>query len=105
VAPLRRGRLYHPSALIRRTSTFLITFAFSVIAAAAVTAAAAQFTSGVSLVEVYATVIDAAGQPVIGLAREDFFVEEDGVRKRVDTFAAGDFPLAVAIAIDRSFSL
>src|SRR5678816_2024328 len=38
----------------------------------------AQFTTGVDLVEVYASVIDTRGMPVPGLTRGDFIVEEDG---------------------------
>lgn len=65
----------------------------------------AQFASGVSVVEVYATVTDPAGDPVPGLAREDFVVRENGEPQQVTTFAAGEFPLAAAIALDRSFSM
>lgn len=65
----------------------------------------AQFASGVSLVEVYATVVDREGQPVTGLAAADFQVLEDQGPQRVTTFAAGDFPLSVVIALDRSFSM
>jgi Ca-activated chloride channel family protein len=67
--------------------------------------AAGQFTSGVSLVEVYASVLDASGGPVTGLSADDFIVEEDGRRQQVQTFAASDFPLSLAIAVDRSFSM
>jgi len=66
---------------------------------------ALQFTSGVSAVEVYATVSDARGEPVAGLKASDFRVEEDGTPQSINTFAAGEFPLAVAIGIDRSFSV
>jgi Ca-activated chloride channel family protein len=65
----------------------------------------AQFTSGVNLVEVYATVTDAQGEPVTGLTAADFRVAEDGALQTVSAFAAGEFPLSVAIAIDRSFSM
>ncbi len=66
----------------------------------------AQFASGVNLVEVYATVTDRHGQPVAGLAAADFHVSEDGQVQRISTFAAApDVPLAVAIVIDRSFSM
>jgi Ca-activated chloride channel family protein len=65
----------------------------------------AQFVSGVSAVEVYATVTDDKGQPVTGLTAADFVVEEDGQRQTAATFAAGEFPLAVALAVDRSFSV
>jgi Ca-activated chloride channel family protein len=64
-----------------------------------------QFVSGVSLVEVYATVTDARGELVSGLTRDDFIVEEDSEPQEVSAFAAGEFPLALAVAIDRSFSV
>ena len=67
--------------------------------------ARAQFASGVSLVEVYATVTDGRGEPVKGLTQEDFLVDEDGERQTLRAFAAGDVPLALAIGIDRSFSV
>ena len=65
----------------------------------------AQFTSGVSLVEVYATVTDRQGGPVTGLTAADFRVLEDGSPETITAFAAGEFPLAVAVAVDRSFSM
>lgn len=64
-----------------------------------------QFTSGVNLVEVYATVTGAQGRPVTGLTAADFRVAEDGVRQPISAFAAGEFPLAIAIGLDRSFSM
>jgi Ca-activated chloride channel family protein len=64
-----------------------------------------QFASGIRLVEVYVTVTDRHGQPVSGLSRSDFHVREDGRLQTITAFAAGAFPLAVAIAIDRSFSM
>jgi len=64
-----------------------------------------QFTSGVDLVEVDATVSDARGEPVAGLTKDDFIVEEDGRRQDIRTFSAGEFPLALAVGIDRSFSM
>ena len=67
--------------------------------------AAPQFTSGVSLVEVYATVTDAQGEPIPGLSAGDFVVEEDGAPQAVQTFAHGEFPLALAVSLDRSFSM
>ena len=65
----------------------------------------AQFTSGVSLVEVYATVTDRQGGPVTGLTAADFRVVEDGTPQTITAFAAGEFPLAVAVGLDRSFSM
>ena len=64
-----------------------------------------QFAAGVNLVEVYASVADARGEPVEGLSAQDFIVEEDGVPQNVTTFAGGEFPLAVALGVDRSFSV
>jgi Ca-activated chloride channel family protein len=71
----------------------------------AAAAAEGQFTSGVSLVEVYASVTDAKGEPLLGLTRNDFEVREDGEAQTLVNFAAGDFPLSVAIAVDSSFSM
>jgi Ca-activated chloride channel family protein len=65
----------------------------------------AQFTSGVNLVEVYATVTDGRGEPITGLTAADFTVAEDGMPQRISAFAAGEFPLAIAIGLDRSFSM
>ena len=65
----------------------------------------AQFTSGVSLVEVYATVTDSRGEAVTDLKASDFRVRQDGTPQSITTFAAGEFPLAVAIGLDRSFSM
>ena len=66
---------------------------------------AAQFTSGVNLVEVYASVTNGGGEPVTGLAQGDFELREDGAVQTISTFAAGEFPLSAAVAIDRSFSM
>jgi Ca-activated chloride channel homolog len=73
-------------------------------------AAAAQevvprFSTAVQLVEVYASVTDSKGGPVTGLTAEDFVVTEDGERQDITTFAAGEFPLSVALGVDRSFSM
>ncbi len=64
-----------------------------------------QFSSSVQLVEVYATVTDARGELVTGLRQSDFEVLEDGMPQEVTTFAAGEFPLTVALGVDRSFSM
>jgi Ca-activated chloride channel family protein len=72
---------------------------------AAVAAAAPQFSSGVNLVEVYATVADEKGEPITGLTASDFQVLEDGQPQTVSAFIAGDFPLNVGLALDRSFSM
>ena len=64
-----------------------------------------QFASRVNAVEVYATVLDTEGVPVKGLEAADFVLSENGREQQISTFAAGEFPLAVAVAIDRSFSM
>lgn len=65
----------------------------------------AQFSSGVQLVEVYVTVTDANGEPVMDLQREDFEVQEDQSPQAIAAFAAGEFPLTVVLGIDRSWSM
>jgi Ca-activated chloride channel family protein len=67
--------------------------------------AVARFSSQVQLVEVYATVTDAKGEPVTGLTRDDFEVYENNQIQDVSTFAAGEFPLTVALGVDRSWSM
>jgi Ca-activated chloride channel family protein len=64
-----------------------------------------QFSSGVQLVEVYATVTDAKGELYTGLRREDFEVYENNQLQEVSAFAAGEFPLTVALGVDRSWSM
>jgi Ca-activated chloride channel homolog len=93
-----------PSAAgyIRDSIIFVL---MAVLGSAAATPAGAQFSSGVSVVEVYATASDRNGEPVRGLTKEDFAVTERGLPQVVSVFAAGDFPLSVAVAIDRSFSM
>jgi Ca-activated chloride channel family protein len=68
-------------------------------------AAPAQFSSQVQLVEVYATVTNAKGGLVTGLRREDFEVYENNQVQEIATFAAGEFPLTVALGVDRSWSM
>jgi Ca-activated chloride channel family protein len=68
-------------------------------------AGSAQFTSGVNLVEVYASVTDGRGEPELGLKVDDFELRENGERQQISNFAAGEFPLSVAVALDRSFSM
>lgn len=84
-----------------------ITFVTAILLAGAGAAAAShgQFLSGVNAVEVYVSVTDARGEPVKGLVQADFEVREDGVLQTLSTFTAGDLPLSVALAVDRSFSM
>src|SRR5215510_11927247 len=64
---------------------------------------AGQFASGVNLVEVYATVMNSQGDPVTNLGRDAFQVFEDGAPQTIAAFTAGDVPLSIVIALDRSF--
>ena len=66
---------------------------------------ARQFSSGVNLVEVYASVTNERGEPVTGLTQGDFELRENGEVQAISNFAAGEFPLSVAVALDRSFSM
>jgi Ca-activated chloride channel family protein len=88
----------------------LVPILIAVAAAAGARAAQDQeqlprFSSSTQLVEVYATVTDAQGGAVTGLRQADFEVLEEGVAQEVTTFAAGEFPLTVALGVDRSFSM
>ena len=65
----------------------------------------AQFSSQVQLVEVYATVTDDKGELVTGLRQNDFEVYENDRLQQVSAFAAGEFPLTVALGVDRSWSM
>ena len=65
----------------------------------------AQFSSQVQLVEVYATVTDNKGELVTGLRRNDFQVSENNQLQNVEQFAFGEFPLTVALGVDRSWSM
>ena len=64
-----------------------------------------QFSTGVQLVEVYATVTDARGGLVMGLTQSDFEIYENGQKQTISTFTAGEFPATVVLGVDRSFSM
>jgi Ca-activated chloride channel family protein len=68
-------------------------------------AAAQQFAARADLVEVYATVTDDKGRFVTDVPQAEFTVIEDGVEQQVSTFAAGEQPVSIALAVDRSFSM
>ena len=67
--------------------------------------ARAQFATSVQAVEVYATVTRADGLAVPDLVQPNFEILEDGVRQPISVFAAGEFPLIVALGVDRSLSM
>jgi Ca-activated chloride channel family protein len=96
------GRLYHAGAAI--LCTVCVTSG-AIAGADAFQEPIAQFSSGVQLVEVYATVTDSSGGSVTGLKREDFTLEEDRAPQEIAAFVAGEFPLTVVLGIDRSWSM
>jgi VWFA-related protein len=51
---------------------------------------------------VYVSVVDGKGEPVPGLAAQDFRVREDGVAREVLTAGAATEPLTVALIVDDS---
>ncbi len=62
-----------------------------------------QFNARVSVVSVDAEVLDAAGNPVRGLAREDFVVKENGSPVAITNFARlSDRPVSLATVLDTS---
>jgi Ca-activated chloride channel family protein len=64
-----------------------------------------QFGTSVQVVEVYASVTDRDGEPVRGLPKHAFSLREDGRLQEISTFIEGEFPLSIAIAVDRSLSM
>jgi len=94
--------LYHAGAAVLCVGSVIVSAISGVLA---VQQPVAQFSAGVQLVEVYATVTDANGGPVTGLKREDFELQEDGEAQEVSAFAAGEFPLTAVLGIDRSWSM
>ncbi len=89
---------------LARAVRALLALAIALALASAVPAAG-QFTSGVNLVEVYASVTDNHGAAITGLTASDFELRENGELQTISAFASGSFPLSVALAIDRSFSM
>ncbi len=75
------------------------------LAALAVGPVHGQFAAHTELVEVYASVTGANGQPVDGLPREAFRVFEDGLPQRIVAFAGADLQLTLVVAVDHSFSM
>lgn len=66
---------------------------------------AQEFAARTELVEVYATVTDDKGRFVTDLRKDEFTVLEDGVPQPVTTFADGEQPVSIALAVDRSWSM
>jgi VWFA-related protein len=60
----------------------------------------------VQFVELFTSVLDHRGRPVLGLAQKDFSVSEDGVRQTVTRFErVDDLPIHAAVVLDSSASM
>ena len=60
----------------------------------------------VQVVELYTTVLDAAGRPVLGLEQSDFEVFEDEVKQKIQRFeAVANQPFKAGILFDNSASM
>jgi Ca-activated chloride channel homolog len=59
----------------------------------------------VQLVMLDALVRDRAGRPMETLRKEDFRIFENGVEQSIQTFSRDEYPLAVALVVDRSGSV
>ncbi|MBV8200205.1 MAG: VWA domain-containing protein, partial [Acidobacteria bacterium] len=60
----------------------------------------------VQFVELYTSVLDRRGRPVLGLAQKDFSVSEDGVRQTVSRFErVNDLPIHAVVVLDSSGSM
>jgi len=60
----------------------------------------------VQFVELYTSVLDHQGRPVLGLAQKDFSVAEDGVHQAITRFErVSDLPIHAAVVIDSSGSM
>lgn len=64
-----------------------------------------RFRTGVELINVAATVIDASGRFVSGLRKEDFVVYEDGQPQEISHFSSERVPVSLGIALDTSGSM
>jgi len=63
------------------------------------------FASGTRTVRVPVSVLDKAGEPVLGLSGEDFKIIENGKRRDVTLFSGERRPLRIALALDLSHSM
>src|SRR5579864_3375034 len=62
-------------------------------------------TVDVKLVNVFVTVTDIHGSPVVGLTKENFRLEEDGREQKISIFdKQSAMPLSIALAVDTSLS-
>jgi Ca-activated chloride channel homolog len=102
------GRLYHvvTAGIVLGFGLLAAGAGLGTLGSAAIRAQEqAQFSTGVQLVEVYATVTDQRGGLVTGLRAADFDVYENNQQQTISTFTAGEFPATVVLGVDRSLSM
>ena len=96
------------------TGPSLVTAALTVLVGAVVPLVAqdaarpgpqATFKSSVELVSVAASVRDDRGRVIRDLAQADFEVYDNGVRRQIKDFYAGDSPVSLAVLLDISGSM
>ena len=63
------------------------------------------YRTSVDLVVMHTVVRDADGHVVAGLTKDDFEIEEEGVRQQIRVFRAEDVPVTVGLVIDHSGSM
>jgi Ca-activated chloride channel homolog len=63
------------------------------------------FRSGVSLVRVDAELIDANGQVVSGLTKDDFLVQDEGIPQKLENFSFEEEPLDLILLFDTAGSM
>jgi Mg-chelatase subunit ChlD len=83
----------------------LAVFAMAVALAAAAQEAEPLFRSGVTLVRVDAEALDAAGQTLTGMKKEDFRVFDEGIEQLVVSFSFEAEPLDLILLFDVSGSM
>src|SRR5437660_1415601 len=67
---------------------------------------APTFKVNVKLVNVFTTVTDQSGAPVVDLKKEDFAIYEDGVPQKLAVFEQqSEVPLSIVLAVDASQSV
>lgn len=77
----------------------------AVIHAAQTPGQAPVFRAGAETVAIYATVLDATGEMVTNLGRDDFDVYDEGRRQTLTTFVSGPQPITAALLVDTSASM
>lgn len=103
---MRHENLRPILALATPSRSWIVTLAVLAVGlCAGAPGGAQQFSARTDLVEVYATITDEKGRLVTDVGRDELTVLEDGVPQEIAQFAAGDQPVSLALAVDRSWSM